>query len=68
MRYVCPGCDYAYDEQAGDAREGFAPGTPWSEIPDDWACPDWGPRYMLYFVPAFGSPRRLTGGARPASA
>ena len=44
MRYVCPGCDYAYDEQAGDAREGFAPGTPWSEIPDEGASPDGGVR------------------------
>ena len=26
----------------GDDREGFAPGTPWSEVPDDWFCPDCG--------------------------
>ncbi|HSS02623.1 MAG TPA: rubredoxin [Kofleriaceae bacterium] len=24
----------------GDAHEGFAPGTPWAQIPQDWACPD----------------------------
>ncbi|MGN6576252.1 MAG: rubredoxin, partial [Nocardioides sp.] len=29
-RYVCPSCDYVYDETAGDEREGFPAGTPWS--------------------------------------
>jgi rubredoxin len=54
MRYVCPGCDYTYDEQAGDSREGFAPGTPWSEIPEGWACPDCGVREKVDFEPADG--------------
>jgi rubredoxin len=54
MRYVCPGCDYAYDEQVGDAHEGFAPGTSWSEIPEDWACPDCGVRDRLDFEPTDG--------------
>ena len=35
----CPGCGYLYDEEAGRPREGFPPGTLWSEVPDDWACP-----------------------------
>ena len=43
-RYACPGCGYVYDEQAGAAREGFAPGTPWSDVPEDWPCPDCGVR------------------------
>jgi rubredoxin len=38
----CPGCGYVYDEQAGHPREGFPPGTPFSKVPDDWACPDCG--------------------------
>ncbi|MEM6108980.1 rubredoxin [Mycobacterium sp. 050272] len=38
--YRCPGCDYIYDETKGAPREGFRPGTPFSEIPDDWCCPD----------------------------
>jgi rubredoxin len=41
-RWRCPGCGYVYDEQAGHPREGFPPGTPFSEVPDDWACPDCG--------------------------
>ena len=54
MRYVCPGCAYAYDEQAGDAREGFAPGTLWSEVPEDWPCPDCGVREKVDFEPTDG--------------
>jgi rubredoxin len=38
--YQCPVCEYVYDEAKGDAREGFAPGTLWEEIPDAWCCPD----------------------------
>lgn len=37
-RYQCPGCGYIYDEACGDEHEGFPPGTPWSEIPEDWSC------------------------------
>ena len=54
MRYVCPGCDYAYDEQGGDPREGFAAGTSWSWIPEDWACPDCGVREKVDFEPTDG--------------
>lgn len=39
-RYRCPECGYVYDEAVGDEDEGFPAGTPWSQIPDDWACPD----------------------------
>ena len=39
-RYQCTDCGYIYDEAQGCEREGFAPGTSWSRIPDDWACPD----------------------------
>ncbi len=27
-------------------------GTPWSEVPDDWACPDCGVRDKVDFEPA----------------
>jgi alkane 1-monooxygenase len=47
----CPGCEYAYDEAVGDAREGFPPGTPWSSIPASWCCPDCGVREKVDFVP-----------------
>jgi alkane 1-monooxygenase len=39
-RYQCTDCGYIYDEAVGCPHEGFAAGTRWSQIPDDWACPD----------------------------
>ncbi|WP_067892747.1 rubredoxin [Nocardia vaccinii] len=47
--FRCPVCDYVYDEAEGAAREGFPPGTPWSEVPDDWCCPDCGVREKVDF-------------------
>jgi alkane 1-monooxygenase len=47
----CPGCGYVYEEAAGDPREGFPAGTPWSAVPDDWCCPDCGVREKIDFVP-----------------
>ncbi|HET8582037.1 MAG TPA: rubredoxin [Jatrophihabitans sp.] len=49
-RYRCEVCDYVYDEAAGEPREGFPPGTAWSDVPDDWCCPDCGVREKLDFV------------------
>lgn len=46
----CPGCRYTYEVAAGDEREGFAVGTPWARIPDDWCCPDCGVRDKAEFV------------------
>lgn len=51
-RYRCPGCGYIYDEQRGDLHEGFPPGTPWAQVPDDWACADCAVRDKADFVPA----------------
>jgi alkane 1-monooxygenase len=48
--YRCPGCSYTYDVSQGDRREGFAPGTPWSSVPDTWCCPDCGVREKIDFV------------------
>lgn len=39
-RYECTDCGYVYDEAQGCPHEGFPAGTTWSQIPDDWACPD----------------------------
>lgn len=38
-QYVCEVCGYVYDEANGDPEHGIAPGTKWSDIPDDWVCP-----------------------------
>jgi alkane 1-monooxygenase len=49
--YRCPDCGYVYEVEAGNPREGFPPGTPWSNVPQDWNCPDCGVRDKVDFVP-----------------
>lgn len=49
--YACPHCGHRYNEQRGEPREGFAPGTPWEHIPDTWQCPDCGVREKVDFLP-----------------
>jgi rubredoxin len=50
--FRCEVCDYVYDEGRGEPREGFPAGTPWTEVPDDWCCPDCGIREKIDFIPA----------------
>jgi len=40
--YVCVVCGFVYSEEDGLPEEGFAPGTRWEDIPEDWICPDCG--------------------------
>jgi alkane 1-monooxygenase len=47
----CPGCSYVYEVAAGNEHEGFAAGTAWNEIPNDWCCPDCGVREKVDFIP-----------------
>ncbi|WP_461423606.1 rubredoxin [Ketobacter sp.] len=50
-KWVCVTCSHIYDEALGDEAEGFAPGTRFEDIPDDWCCPDCGATkedYVLY--------------------
>ena len=47
----CPGCSYTYEVAVGNELEGFAAGTAWKDIPDDWCCPDCGVREKVDFVP-----------------
>ncbi|WP_370250293.1 fatty acid desaturase [Nocardioides sp.] len=47
----CPGCSYTYEVEVGNELEGFAAGTAWADIPDDWTCPDCGVRDKVDFVP-----------------
>jgi rubredoxin len=48
--YRCPGCGYVYDESKGDAHEGYAPGTRFAALPDDFVCPDCAVRAKEDFV------------------
>jgi rubredoxin len=47
--YRCPVCDYVYAEERGEPREGLPAGTAWSDVPDDWTCPDCGVREKIDF-------------------
>ncbi|MCF0206303.1 MAG: rubredoxin [Bacteroidales bacterium] len=38
-KYVCDICGYVYDPTVGDPDNGIAPGTPFEQIPETWACP-----------------------------
>jgi len=40
--WKCGTCGYVFKEADGLPEEGFPPGTRWSDIPDDWFCPDCG--------------------------
>lgn len=48
-RYQCPVCDYVFDEALGDPHEGWPASTAWSDVPDDWNCPDCGVRDKVDF-------------------
>ena len=38
-KFVCDLCGWIYEEALGDADNGIAPGTPFSDLPDDFVCP-----------------------------
>ena len=38
-KYKCNMCGWVYDEAKGAPDDGIEPGTAWTDIPDDWACP-----------------------------
>lgn len=38
-KYVCSVCGYVYDEALGDPDNGIAPGTLFSELPENFECP-----------------------------
>jgi rubredoxin len=37
--WLCKVCGYLYEPERGDPEGGIAPGTPFDQIPEDWACP-----------------------------
>ncbi len=40
--WMCIICGWVYEEAKGAPEEGLAPGTRWSDVPEDWCCPDCG--------------------------
>lgn len=39
QKWICRQCSMIYDPATGDPDSGIAPGTPFTQIPDDWHCP-----------------------------
>ena len=39
-RMECKVCWHVYDPQNGDDYWQIAPGTPFTQLPDDWRCPE----------------------------
>jgi rubredoxin len=37
---MCVLCGFLYEEAAGLPAEGIPPSTRWSDVPEDWVCPD----------------------------
>lgn len=44
QKYMCVTCGWIYDPAEGDPDNGIEPGTPFSELPQDWFCPVCGAR------------------------
>lgn len=42
--WQCIVCGYVYDEAQGDPEHGIAPGTAWTDVPEDFECPECGVR------------------------
>jgi rubredoxin len=40
--WQCIVCGFIYDEAKGLPEDGIAPGTLWSDVPENWECPDCG--------------------------
>lgn len=38
-KYVCDVCGWVYDEAKGFPEGEIAPGTPFSDVPEDFRCP-----------------------------
>ena len=38
--YMCIVCGFLYDEAAGRPDEGIPVGTPWTQVPETWSCPE----------------------------
>ncbi len=36
----CSVCQWIYDPAKGEPRQGVAPGTPWTQVPDSFLCPE----------------------------
>lgn len=38
-KYECTVCGYIYDPAEGEPDNGYKPGTPFADLPEDYECP-----------------------------
>ena len=50
-QFICPNCEYVYDEAKGDPHEGWPAGHAVRRHRPDWTCPDCGVREQVDFMP-----------------
>ncbi len=50
-KFICPNCEFVYDEATGIPREGWPAGMAFTEVDEDWTCPDCGVREQVDFLP-----------------
>ncbi|MDE0742605.1 MAG: rubredoxin [Woeseiaceae bacterium] len=50
LKHQCPECSYIYDAKIGDQFEGYPPGRLFSDLPDDFTCPDCAVRFKIDFI------------------
>ncbi|MGC9323545.1 MAG: rubredoxin [Desulfomonilia bacterium] len=50
VSYVCTVCGYIYDPNVGEPRTNTPAGTPFSQLPDYWVCPDCGADTSAFVV------------------
>jgi len=67
-RWQCFFCGFIYDEELGWPNEGIAPGTRWSEIPEDWICPECGAAKSDFVMVEIGPEDGETGASFGADA
>lgn len=60
-RHECQACGYIYEPTKGDDKRQVPPGTPFTELPDDWRCPVCGARTSRFSnIGIQGSPSGFT--------
>ncbi len=48
----CSVCQWVYDPATGEPNQDVQPGTPWSEVPDNFLCPECSLGKEVFDVPA----------------
>ena len=63
-RFMCRGCYFIYEEARGLPQQSILPGTPFSDIPSSWRCPDCGTEKTTFrpYVAGAAAKQSVLGG------